>query len=245
MLAAHQPHFLPWLGYLDKVSRADLFVIVDHVQFERQNFQNRTRVPTRDGVRWATVPVLQRSRDELIRDKLIDNKRDGRTTWGERVFQTLRHAYLGAPYFAAYEDLFQELLTRPWERLVELNDALFRYLLEEFAIKTPIVRSSDLSGVSGARSDMIIAMCKATSATVYLSGSGASRRYLDCTMLEQGGVKVIWQEFEHPLYPQVHAPGSFVPGLSAVDLLFHRGPDSAAVLRGESAWAREWRGARA
>ena len=26
ILAAHQPHYLPWLGYLDKMARADLFV---------------------------------------------------------------------------------------------------------------------------------------------------------------------------------------------------------------------------
>ena len=40
IVAAHQPHYLPWLGYLDKIARADLFVVMDDLQFEPQNFQN-------------------------------------------------------------------------------------------------------------------------------------------------------------------------------------------------------------
>ena len=65
------PNFLPWLGFFDKMRKADLFVLVDHVQYERQNYQNRTRIKTADGPRWITVPVCQNSRAERIVDKLI------------------------------------------------------------------------------------------------------------------------------------------------------------------------------
>ena len=44
IVAAHQPHYMPWLGYLDKMAKADLFVVMDDLQYEAQNFQNRQRV---------------------------------------------------------------------------------------------------------------------------------------------------------------------------------------------------------
>src|SRR5207237_5691820 len=84
IVSAHQPNFMPWLGFFDKMRKADLFVLVDHVQFERQNYQNRTRIKTGEGPRWLTVPVNQRSRNELILEKTIDNSRDGRLRWGRQ-----------------------------------------------------------------------------------------------------------------------------------------------------------------
>ena len=56
-VAIHQPHYLPWLGYLAKWAAADLFVFLDTVQYEKSGYQNRNRIKTRDGPRWLTVPV--------------------------------------------------------------------------------------------------------------------------------------------------------------------------------------------
>ena len=36
LVAIHQPLYFPWLGYLDRMARSDLFVVLDHVQFERR-----------------------------------------------------------------------------------------------------------------------------------------------------------------------------------------------------------------
>src|SRR4051812_2878447 len=98
IVAAHQPNFIPWLGYFDKMRKADLFVSVDHVQMERQSFQNRVRIKTGGGDRWITVPVVQDSRAERIMDKRVDNSRQGRFRWSRKMFLTLRYSYLAAPY---------------------------------------------------------------------------------------------------------------------------------------------------
>ncbi|MBI4375539.1 MAG: WbqC family protein [Elusimicrobia bacterium] len=71
ILAAHQPNFLPWLGYFGRMIQADRFIFLDHVQFERQNYQNRTLIKTTQGPRWITVPVAQRSWEESILEKRI------------------------------------------------------------------------------------------------------------------------------------------------------------------------------
>lgn len=235
ILAAHQPNFLPWLGFFDKMRKADAFVLVDHVQFERQNFQNRTRIKTGAGPRWITVPVLQRSRDERILDKAVDNSRDGRLRWGRKMFLTLKYAYQAAPHFADYEQTLAEILDARWERLIDLNERLIELCREELGIDTPILRSSSME-VSGSKSDMVLGLCKAAGADAYLAGAGASRGYLDEQAFKRAGVRIIWQDFRHPTYVQHPESGSFAERLSVVDLLVNCGPRSRMLLqRGEEA----------
>jgi hypothetical protein len=235
ILAAHQPHFLPWLGYFDRILKSEKFVLLDHVQFERQNFQNRTRINSPQGPRWLTVPVQQRSRSETILEKLLSRELDNGLSWQEKAARTLEHAYGRTPYFGTHSGPLLDLIRRPRERLVDLNIDLLKYCMEALGIRTPVQRSSEL-GLTGAKSELVLSMCRAVGADVYLSGTGGSRGYLDVAAFEREGVKVVWQEFRHPGYPQRSAaPGKPVQGLSVVDLLFHCGPASGDVLRGGAA----------
>src|SRR5512135_2324692 len=126
LVAIHQPNFLPWLGYFDRMVNADLFVLLDHVQFERRNYQNRTLIRLEDEARWLTVPVVQLSQKERIVEKRVDNPPDlgGTRWWGPNHFNTLRYAYRKAPFFGQYADRLQGILTARWEKLVDLNIAL-------------------------------------------------------------------------------------------------------------------------
>ena len=230
IVSAHQSHFLPWLGYFDKIRRADLFVVVDHVQFERGDFQNRNRIMTRTGVQWLTLPLRQHSRSELILEKEIDDRLVGNVSWGEKITRTLHHAYGRAPFFDRYMPFLGETFAHPWTRMVDLNMHLLSFFLDQLEIATPVVKSSALRGVEGARSKMVLTMCKAAGASVYLSGSGGSREYLDVDMFEREGGEVRWQTFAHPRYPQF-GQDDFAPRLAVLDLLFNAGPESAAILR--------------
>ena len=211
LVAIHQPHYLPWLGYLEKMAQADLFVVLDHVQFERGNFQNRTQVRVNGAAHWLTVPVVQRSQKERIDEKLIDTRQD----WDAAHYETLRRAYgqaAVAPLRAIYE--------MPWERLVDLNDAMLRFLRAALCIHTPLIYSSTL-GVAGAKSELVLNLCRAVGADALLVGLGGSRHYLDRAAFAAAGVELVFQEFMHPVYPQRGA-GPFIAGLSAVDFLFNQ-----------------------
>lgn len=234
IVAIHQPHYLPWLGFLDRMLQADCFILLDHVQFERRNYQNRTRILVDGRAQWLTVPVLQQSQDERVLDKLIDRSGPGaHRSWGARHFQTLRHAYRHAPYFAAYAPRLREILETPHERLVDLNRALLDFLRDAFEIRTPLRNSSELD-VTGRRSGLILNLCRAAGADTLLAGQGGSRDYLNRAEFAEAGVELRFQSFTHPCYAQ---PGSrvFVAGLSAVDLLFQHGPASGEILRGAPA----------
>lgn len=227
IVAAHQPNFMPWFGYFDKMRKADLFVSVDHVQMERQSFQNRTKIKTGAGPAWITVPVVQGSRDELIKDKRVDNSREGRFRWSRKMLLTLKYAYQAAPGFASWEAPLTEVLETRWERLSELNDAVIELCREALEIQTPILKSSEL-GIEGTKSDMVLNLCREVGADSYLAGSGASKAYLDTAAFERAGIRVLWQEFEHPRYPQHPTAAEFVDRLSVLDLVFNCGDRSPA-----------------
>lgn len=231
IVAVHQPHFLPWLGYLDRMQQADLFIVLDHVQFERRNYQNRTRFRLDGQAQWLTVPVIQQSQKETVLDKRIDAQPEaGDRWWGPRHFQTLRHAYRQAPHFDEYASALKSILEHRWEKLAELDQATLDFLRDALDIRTPLVTSSSL-GVAGAKSGLILNLCKAVGASRYLAGMGGSRSYLDRDAFAAEGVEVVFQDFHHPEYPQC-GPQDFIPGLSAIDLLFNCGLASRELLRG-------------
>jgi hypothetical protein len=232
LVTIHQPHYLPWLGYLHRMAQADLFILLDHVQFERGNYQNRTRIRVNNGVNsaphWLTVPVEQHSQKERIADKRVENRLD----WARAHFETLRRSYGSAGYFGAYAADLRAVYSTQWERLADLNDALLEILRRAFDIRTPLLKSSTL-GVGGQKSELVLNLCRAVGAKALLVGLGGSRAYLDRAAFAEAGIELRFQEFTHPQYVQ-RAHGAkatpFTPGLSAVDLLFNRGAASRDVL---------------
>ena len=233
IVAIHQPHYMPWLGYLHRMAQADVFIILDHVQFERRNYQNRSQILLDSQPRWLTVPVVQRSQKELITEKLVDNS--GLRPWGQLHFATLRHAYRQAPHLDEYTGALRRILEARWERLADLDRAMLDFLRDAFGIRTRLVRSSDL-GVEGAKSELILNLCRAVRADALLAGFGGSRGYLDPQAFAREGVHIRWHDFSHPVYEQ-RGYGSFIRGLASIDLLFNCGPRSRGILLPQEALA--------
>jgi len=229
LVAIHQPHYVPWLGYLDRMKRADLFIILDHVQFERRNYQNRTMIRLEGEEKWLTVPVVQLSQKERIVDKQVDNSEGGTRAWGPTHFKTLKYAYRKAPHFAHYEKRLQEILEAQWDKLVDLDLAMLDFLRDSFQITTPIKRSSEMRA-EGAKSELLLNLCSEIGpGTTFLGGIGGSRRYLDVEAFRAAGIGVQWQEFTHPTYEQC-GDAPFTPGLMSLDFLFNCGPAAAEKL---------------
>ena len=224
ILAAHQPNYLPWLGYLSKVGQADVFVVADDVQYTKQGFVNRNRVRTCDGWQWMTVPVRSRGRSgQSIRDVELDNAQ----AWARKNSNTFEWNYSAAPFFDDHMPFLRDVFAAAPERLLELNLRLLSYLLEQLAIDTEIRLSSELS-LRPERSQRLADMALACGCDVYLAGDGGSRQYLDEAVLGAAGVEVRYATFQHPHYRQCF-PG-FEAGMCGFDLLFNCGPRSREVL---------------
>jgi hypothetical protein len=168
------------------------------------------------------VPVVQRSQQERIVDKEVDNGKDDARYWGRLCATTLQHVYGKAAFFRDYAPALKAILETRHKHLVELNQATLDFLRDAFGIRTPLVRSSELN-VSGQRADLVFEICRALGADRLLAGMGGSRGYLDVDEFARRGVRIEWHQFQHPVYPQP-GPQPFLPGLSGVDMLFHVGP---------------------
>lgn len=227
-VAIHQPHYLPWLGLIDKIDRSDLFVYLDHVQYERRGWQNRNYIASRGGPVLLTVPVVQRSRDECITDKLIDNDQEWRSKHRRAIGD---FCYPKAPHFAEFGPAVTAVYDREWERLVDLAIASTQVVLDSFAITTPVVRSSELGEFTGQKSELIAQVAAKAGATSMLSGEGA-RGYMDPGVFADHGITLEWQAFEHPTYTQFSRHGDeFLPRMAALDLLFNHGAHGIDLLR--------------
>ena len=217
IVAGHQPNYLPWLGFFDKMARCDIFIVEDNVQFEYQGFQNRNRIKISNGAKWLTVPVERGGKRLPINKVKIANGFE--PDWAERHWLTLKYNYCSAPFWRKYQSFFEQTYRQQWTLLFDLNMHLIRGLMSFLGIKTPLVMASSLD-VSGKKSELVLAQCKALGASVHLAGEGA-RDYLDVQSFEREGIKVVFQDFQHPVYPQMYSQS--VPNLSVVDFLFCTG----------------------
>ena len=220
IVAGHQPNYLPWLGFFDKIRRSDIFIIEDTVQFERQGFTNRNRILTVDGVRWLSVPIEHENKSLPINKVKIANKSE--PDWGHRHWLTIKHSYAKAPYFWKYADFFEDTYTRKWNLLIDLNMYLIHSIMGFLKIDKPLVLASTL-GVKGKKTELIVAQCKKVGADIQLAGEGC-KNYIDKDLFQKEGIQLVFQGFQQPTYKQVD--GGFTPNLSIVDYLFCNGSKS-------------------
>ena len=220
--AAHQPQYLPWLGYFDKMARCDVFIYLDDVQYKKREFQNRNRVRVKNGEQWLTVPVASKGRyTQAIHEVEIEG-----TAWAKDHWTALTLAYAKAPFFKQHAGELDSFYKRPWPLLGPMNEALADFHRQALGIQTPLRRSSEFN-VQSAKTERLVALCRAVGADTYLSGQGA-RDYLQEELFQKAGIRVVYQEFAHPAYPQAYE--GFHSHLAALDLIFNCGPEAGKIL---------------
>lgn len=224
LVAIHQLHYLPWLRYIHKIASCDVFVVLDNIQFNKNGWQNRNKIKTAEGSQILTVPVFHKNAQNLD-EVLIDSK----SPWQRKHWNALNNNYRRAPYFKEYAETLQKIYEQPWEKLNDLNYAIFGHLISALRIKTKILRGSDLA-LKGEATDRLIAICKDLGANAYLTGAYAAETYLDSSFFEREGIELVMQTYESPTYPQLFPKEGFIPELSIVDLLFNCGSKSLDVL---------------
>jgi hypothetical protein len=224
LIAIHQPQYLPWLGYIDKIDKADVFVILDNVQYKKNEWQNRNRIKTAQGCQWMTVPVLYRF-PEKINEVRINNKEN----WSRKHLQALITNYSNSTFFDNYRSFFDDIFSHNWNRLVDINIEIIKFLISTLDLKTKLVIASDLK-LREEPTERLVDICKILDGNKYLAGKDGNK-YMNLELFEEEGIEVIFQDFKHPVYQQLF--GDFEPYMSAIDLLFNYGDNSLEILRGK------------
>ena len=162
--------------------------------------------------------------DSKINEIMIDEKN---FTWKRVHLNSLQMNYGRAPYFSQIYSIIKEVYCKQFQYLYLLNLELIKSICNYLEIKTPLVLSSQID-VAGRKTELIIEICKKTNASSFMLGMGGSRSYANRELIESVGVKIIEQNFHHPVYFQIY--GKFIPNLSILDLLFNCGPESKEIL---------------
>ena len=228
----HQPNYLPGLSYFDKIARADVFVILDNVQYAKRNWTNRNRIKTPAGSHWLTVPVQSKGRyTQMVSETLVDGSRP----WAYEHVTALQLNYGRASFFSTYAKELFEAIEQPCTELADLNCRLIELLCRQLGIETEAVSASSLGlsddTVRAGASELLAGICELVRADTYLSGPGG-RNYMDMEPFRRSRIEVVFHEYRHPVYDQLFGP--FEPNLSVCDLLFNEGPRSVDILRSGS-----------
>ena len=224
ILSAHQPAYLPWLGYFDKIAQSDIFVYLDTVQFEKNSFINRNKIKTPQGCLWLTIPVrIKGHTNATISTLEIDECQ----AWRIKHLKTIEMNYRKSPYFHECFPKYEALLNMPISNLAELCWQQMIFWLAEFEIATKLVRLSDLN-IFSKKSELIQDICKNLSADKYLSGI-MGKNYLNESNFSADGINIIYQNFNHPIYLQNW--GLFEPNMGIIDYWMNYGSGKITITK--------------
>ena len=225
--------YFPWVGLLEQVNLADIFIHYDDVQYVR-GFYNRVQAKTANGSKWITVPLSNYHRGQRIDEILIDNQAD----WRSQHRDTLKQAYMKAPYRDEMLALVDEVFATSATFLSDVSRESILALVRYFKLDTKVrfMSSSDMK-IPGASSQRLHDLCVAVAADVYLTGHGA-RNYLDHDLFERSGIKVEYMKYNMVPYPQLH--GVFTPYVSALDLVANCGQAGASAITSNSVYWRDF-----
>lgn len=226
VVAIHQPQYLSWVPYFDKILQSDMFVLLDNVQFQKNGLQNRNQIKTKDGLLWLSIPV-QHHFGQLISETCIADRKATR-----RHVKTLEMAYKKSPFYSEIGGLIFPVLNGEIDNLSDLNCELIKRILCYLDYKGEIRRASTLE-VNGKGSDLVLNVCKRLRATTYLSGVGG-KNYMNLDDFARDGIVVRFQRYQNVAYPQLN--GDFVGDLSIIDLLFNQGKGSLKTIQQGRLW---------
>lgn len=214
--AIHQPNFFPWLGYFNKIDRADCFVLLDEVlKSGHSGWGNRVSIIVNQNASWITAPIIHKKEPQMICGVCVDYT----SKWQKKIEKTLMYNYKKALYYEEIMEYLLAFLNVKYEKLAEMNEAFIRKTCDKLSIDTKILKQSEL-GSTESSTGLLIELTKAAGCGIYMCGGGAGG-YQEDAMFMENGINLQYQNFAHPVYPQFTK--SFIKGQSVIDALFHCG----------------------
>ena len=229
VLVAHQPEYFPWLGFIAKAQLADVYYIVDTVQYMKEHWHSRNKIRKKDGWLWINTPVLQsKSKILMWPEAKIDNTKP----WKRKQLSSIQMCYSRSKYYKEIYAELEEIYSKDYEYLIDFNEQIIKYAFKKFNINVPVYKTSELikegHDISGVKTDLILNMCKAANAKTFIFGQDG-KTYIEEDKFKQSGVEYKFQNFKHPIYKQRHP--KFESHMSFIDLLFNHGDNSIEILK--------------
>ena len=215
-VAIHQPQYIPWPAYFDKILKSDVFIFLDDVQFQKNGLK------TPQGKSWMTLPV-KHSFGQLINEVEIDSDKSK-----IKNLRSLQMNYASAPFFSEVYEIISSVMSEKNNSICTISIELIKNILSYFDYKGEVILSRDIP-TNSKGSNMILDLCLAVEAEQYLSGLGGLD-YLVQRDFDQAGIEVKFQQFNLPEYRQNFPKLGFIANLSILDLLFNEGKRSKEII---------------
>jgi hypothetical protein len=222
-IAICQSNYIPWKGYFDMIAAVDEFILYDDLQYTKNDWRNRNRIKTPNGVEWISIPVGQ-DIGRRIRDVTLPD-----TRWQEKHWKTLESNYRRARHFNEVAALFEPFYRmHSHTYLSAFNRELIEAVCSYLGIRTKISNSWDYRLITG-KTERLVDFCMQTGGTEYISGP-AAKNYIEEDAFIKKGIKLSWIDYAgYPEYPQLW--GEFIHGVTVLDLLFNCGKDAPHYLK--------------
>lgn len=224
-VAISQSNYIPWKGYFDLINLADEFILLDSVQYTKNDWRNRNQIKSPSGLLWLTIPVHTPNRQSmLIQDVSVSHSK-----WIRKHWNSIAQNYAKTLYFKDYKTFFEEMyFSISTEQLSAINHHFIVAICDLLNIKTKLSWSTEYQ-TSSDRNQRLIDICQQLGATHYLSGP-AAKSYLDEALFNQAGIQVCYMNYSgYREYPQFHPP--FEHGVSILDLILNTGPDAPQYMK--------------
>ena len=216
IVTIQKPEYLPGLSYFDKIYKADLCIFLDDAPLSKRDTVSRAKILKHGDPEWISVSVKRSKRSsQLIKDAEIDDT----IFWKKNHLKKLYHLYKGAPYFEETYPVLEEILSRPWVSLSGMNVELITKTASMLQLPCRFSHTSEYA-VNACKTERLVGLVMAVKGSVYLC-SEYERPYFEEAVVASHGIKVVYNDFQHPVYRQ--GENTFIPGLSIVDALFNCG----------------------
>ena len=219
-VAIVQSNYIPWKGYFDIIASVDEFIVLDEVQFTKNDWRNRNKVKTSNGLKWLTIPVKHERLSQSISSiQTIDG------SWASKHWKSLVHSYSRSPYFGTFAKVIEGAYKEAAElRSLSAINLLFIKLICRILEITTVIRPCTDYVLQDDRVARLVSLCEQASANSYLSGP-AAREYIDENAFAMSNIAIAWADYtNYPEYDQLFPP--FAHGVSVLDLIFNVGADA-------------------
>lgn len=223
-IAILQSNYIPWKGYFDLINMVDEFVFYDEVQYTKNDWRNRNKIKTSQGIQWLTIPVRQETLGQKIKDTKISDKK-----WNIKHWRTLSQNYSKSKCFKDYKDIFEELYLKcDEEYLSQINYKFITTINEILGIRIKLRYSSEFELIDG-QTEKLLNICKKCEANSYLSGP-AAKDYFDEELAKKENIQVEWMNYSgYQEYNQLFPP--FEHGVTILDLIFNEGFNATKFMK--------------
>jgi hypothetical protein len=220
-----QSNYIPWKGYFDAISKVDIFVVYDDMQYTKRDWRNRNLIKTSKGLEWLSIPVEVKGKFyQKIKDtKIVDLK------WNKSHLEKIKQNYKQANCFKENLHWLENLYNScTFDYLTDVNLHFIHHINHYLGINTEIKFSSEFD-LHEEKTQRLVNICKDLDVTEYYSGP-AAKAYMEESLFKKEKINVNYFDYSgYKDYPQLYPP--FEHGVSIIDLILNEGKNAVKYLK--------------